>query len=122
MALKLKNLSYSDVTIFEKSGRVGGKSYDIEYRGVANPLGTVFLEPDYFEDVVPLAKAYGVEDLVEIPSIGLWETNNGNDGATPSDTWTNEILTNITGSTSTKDNIEFLANTLLNYIKYVNQF
>ena len=47
MALKLKKYGYSDVTVLEKSGRVGGKSFDVSYRGVKYSLGTSFLEPDF---------------------------------------------------------------------------
>ena len=60
MSLSLKKLGYSDVVVLEKSGRVGGKSYDIKYRDVEYSLGTSFLEPDYFEDVVPLAAPAGL--------------------------------------------------------------
>ena len=57
MALNLTNLGYN-VRILEKTGRVGGKSYDVKYRDVEYSLGTSFLEPDYFESVVPLAVKY----------------------------------------------------------------
>mgnify|MGYP001184677209 CR=1 FL=1 len=52
MALKLKKLGHTEVTIFEKSGRLGGKSYDINFRGAPYPLGTIFFEPTYFDNVV----------------------------------------------------------------------
>ena len=48
MAMKLKKLGHSDVTIFEKSNRVGGKSNDVKFRGASYPIGTIFLEPTYF--------------------------------------------------------------------------
>ena len=69
MALKLKKLGHIDVTIFEKSGRVGGKSLDINFRGSVYPLGTIFLDPNYFDNVVPLAREYGVGgDFTHTPS------------------------------------------------------
>ena len=75
MALRLKKLGYNNVTIFEKTNRVGGKSYNINYRGVAQPLGTLFVVADYFDTVIPLARQYGVGDLVQIPSVSVWRTN-----------------------------------------------
>jgi len=75
MALKLKNFGYSDVTVLEKSGRVGGKSFDVLYHGVEYSLGTSFLQPNYFRSVVPLAKEYADATLHDIPTIGMWEEN-----------------------------------------------
>ena len=45
MAMRLKKLGYQDVVIFEKSNRVGGKSYDVKYRGVYYPMGTMASRP-----------------------------------------------------------------------------
>ena len=53
MSLELKNLGYNDITIFEKLGRVGGKSYDINLKGAPYPMGTIF------DNVVPQARRYG---------------------------------------------------------------
>ena len=55
-ALKLKKLGYTDVTIFEKSDRVGGKSYNVDVKGEAYPQGSIFVEPSYFDNIVPLAR------------------------------------------------------------------
>ena len=63
MAMKLKKMGHKDVTIFEKTDRVGGKSYDVKYRGVYYPMGTIFAEPSYFDNMVPLAREYGVGQL-----------------------------------------------------------
>ena len=77
MALKLKKLGHTDVAIYEKSGRVGGKSYDVNFRGSPYPLGTIFLEPTYFDNVVALAREYGVGEILPIPSTGMWLQNHG---------------------------------------------
>lgn len=79
MAQSLKNKGYKKLTIYEKTNRVGGKSYDINYHGVAQPQGTVFLTPSYFDTVVPLAKQYGVGDLMESPAPNFWMTNSSLD-------------------------------------------
>ena len=75
MALKLKKLGYTDLTIFEKSGRLGGKSFDITFRGSPYPMGTIFLEPTYFDNVVPLARKYNVGEVLPIPPVSLWAKN-----------------------------------------------
>ena len=60
--MKLKKLGYTDVTIFEKSDRVGGKSYNVDVKGEAYPQGSIFVEPSYFDNIVPLARL-GVQDF-----------------------------------------------------------
>ena len=47
MALKLKKLGYQDIVIYEKSGRIGGKSYDVNFKGVTNAMGTIFLDSQW---------------------------------------------------------------------------
>ena len=75
MALKLKKLGYQDITLYEKSGRIGGKSYDVFARGVPNAMGTIFVEPTYFDNLVPLAREYGVGELVDLPPVGVLTDN-----------------------------------------------
>ena len=62
MAMSLKDKGYTKLVVFEKSNRVGGKSYDIPFDGASLPLGTVFGEPNYRNpgNYVPLAKKYGL--------------------------------------------------------------
>lgn len=119
MALELKNQGYQKVQIFEKSGRVGGKSYDIQYRGVKYSLGTTFLEPDYFESVVPLAKKYNAGDLHSIPSIEVYPYNNST-GSSPfsSNYIFSELQKKFPDNCPAKfECITFMAETILNYIK-----
>ena len=73
MALRLKNIGYSDVTVLEKTGRVGGKCANMKYRGVEYTLGATWLEADYFENVVPLARKYANATLIDIPDVHMWE-------------------------------------------------
>ena len=71
MAIELKNKNYTNVQIFEKSNRVGGKSYDITIDGFYRPMGTVFLQTDYFEDVVAFANRYKAGDLHTLDPSGV---------------------------------------------------
>jgi oxygen-dependent protoporphyrinogen oxidase len=54
-ALKLKQLGYTNVTVFEKENRVGGKVNTLNSNGLAAELGAVFASPDYRE-VLRLAR------------------------------------------------------------------
>lgn len=47
MAWLLKRAGYSDITILEKTDRVGGKSENYFYRGVTQYVSTVVIPPDY---------------------------------------------------------------------------
>ena len=68
MALRLKDKGYSKITMFEKTGRVGGKSYDTNINGVYRPQGTILITSEYFDNLVKLAKRYHVGELKAIPS------------------------------------------------------
>ena len=65
MALELKLRNFTNLVIFERDNRVGGKSYDVHYRGLDQPLGTIFVIEEYFDNLIPLARRYGVGDLVK---------------------------------------------------------
>ena len=69
MALSLKKRGYNRVTIFEKTNRVGGKSYDVKYKGLSQPMSTLYLLPDYFDTFVPVAREYGQGNLRPISKI-----------------------------------------------------
>ena len=119
MALQLKKQGYENVQIYEKSGRVGGKSYDIQYRGVKYSLGTTFLEPDYFESVVPLAREYNAGNLSAIPTIQVYPFNNstgktGFDSSFILSKLEKDFPENCTDETSC---VFFMVETVLNYIQ-----
>ena len=86
MALMLKRKGFKDVTILEKTGTLGGKSWTIDYRGAANEMGTVYLQPDYNDTIVPLVKKYlPPGDLANLPAASIWfnadkDNHNGGDG------------------------------------------
>ena len=71
MGLSLKNKGYKKIRIFEKSNRMGGKSYDVQLEGSYRAQGTIFLSTDYRENLVKLAKTYDVGDLHEYPPPGV---------------------------------------------------
>ena len=71
MALSLKDRGYKSVKIFEKSGRVGGKSYDTQLNGYYRPQGTIFLTSDYLNNFIPLARRYNVGELHDFPTPGV---------------------------------------------------
>ena len=71
MALSLKRKGYQRITIFEKTNRVGGKSYDSDIDGIYRPQGTIFMTPEYLGNVVKLGKEYGVGDIHPLPNPGV---------------------------------------------------
>ena len=76
MSLTLKQKGYSNVTIFEKSGRVGGKSFDVNLEaGSYHPQGAFVFTSDYFTNLVALAEKYGVGEYAVIPGSGVSESS-----------------------------------------------
>ena len=72
MALSLKERSFTNVVILEKNAFVGGKSWTIDYRGTAHEMGSVYLAPDYADNVIPLVNKYIPGDLVILPPSSVW--------------------------------------------------
>ena len=73
MAVTLKEKGFTDITIFEKTKRVGGKSYDTQIAGNYRFQGSIFLTADYFANIVALAKKYNVGELHPnpVPGVGI---------------------------------------------------
>ena len=71
MALILKENGYKKIRIFEKTGRVGGKSFDVQLNGSYRAQGAVFLSADYTNNLVKLAEKYDAGALHEFPSPGV---------------------------------------------------
>ena len=124
-AMKLKKLGYQDVTIYEKSFRVGGKSYNVEVRGASYPLGTIFVEPNYFENIVPLAREYDAGDLIGTydndSMVGFWATNNAATGEITRVAWYLSQLSQFTNSDDPLINIAFLVTKIIKYIRYIHE-
>lgn len=82
MAWALKSMGYSDVTILEKSNRIGGKSATYEAKGTKQILTTVFWTNDYNQTMVPLFKQFGMLDddaYAPIDSLNLMNYPNNDD-------------------------------------------
>ena len=71
MAVSLRDRGYKNIRIFEKTGRVGGKSYDTQLNGYYQSQGSTFVTPEYFDNFVALAKRYNVGQLHPIPDPGV---------------------------------------------------
>ena len=71
MAISLKDRGYQNLTIFEQTGRVGGISVDTKFDGFYHPQGPLFVTVDHFDNLVKLAKRYGVGDLLVLNDSGV---------------------------------------------------
>jgi NADPH-dependent 2,4-dienoyl-CoA reductase/sulfur reductase-like enzyme len=71
MALSLKDRGYRNVTIFEKTDRVGGKIKDVKFDGYYQWQGAIFLTSDYFDNIIELAKRYKVGKIYPIHTPGV---------------------------------------------------
>ena len=69
MSVMLKRKGYSNISIFEKTGRVGGKCFDSKIDGLYRPQGGLYLTEDYFNNFVKFAQEYGVGEVLEVPGI-----------------------------------------------------
>ena len=72
MAYLLKKKGFKNIVVYEKTGRIGGKSLTVEHRSTLHEMGTCYVQPDYEENVVALAKEYGLWDPVALPSANIW--------------------------------------------------
>ena len=59
MAYSLKKLGFTDVTILERSNRIGGKGEHFQYRGIKHPLSIIIWTSDYKDTLVPLLTHFG---------------------------------------------------------------
>lgn len=73
MSLSLKKKGFLNVTIFEKTGRNGGKSYDVNLGGGGSyqPQGAFMFSSEYFGNLVALADEYGVGEFEIVPDLGV---------------------------------------------------
>ena len=71
MATRLKEREFRDITILESTDRVGGKSYDTKIDGFYHAQGTIFLQADYFENIVKLARKYNVGEVKALDASGV---------------------------------------------------
>lgn len=72
MAYLLKKEGFTNIVVLEKTNNIGGKSNTIKHRNVFHEMGTCYLQPDYDDNVVALAKEIGLWKPVGIPSANVW--------------------------------------------------
>ena len=64
--------SGSDSCGKEKTNRISGKSESISHRGVSHDIGTIYLQPDYQNNIIPLVNKYLPDQLVPFPPPSTW--------------------------------------------------
>lgn len=72
MAYLLKKKGFNSIVVLEKTNRVGGKSNTVKYRNVLHEMGTCYLQPDYEDNVIALAREFGLWKPVDIPPANVW--------------------------------------------------
>ena len=77
MAYELKQRGYTDVTILERSNRVGGKAETFFYRNSEHSLSVVFWNREYENTLIPLLEKYGLkgDSVAAQELIALWPRN-----------------------------------------------
>ena len=79
MAYLLKKDGYTDVTILEKSRRIGGKADFVEARHTKNPVSATFWYPSSYKDtLIPLLDEFGfLEDarFINRDLLFMWPSN-----------------------------------------------
>ena len=117
MALKLKKLGHKDLTIFEKSDRVGGKAHDTNYRNTTYFFGAVFVEPSYFDNLVALTREYIDGEITTVPEPEMWLQNRGGTNISLPQYYILE-LSKFTNTRDPLVNAAFLVTKLIKYIGY----
>jgi len=119
MALELKRMNYNKVEIFEKSQRLGGKAFDIEYRGVPQAHGALLLYKNHEANVLQLAKQYGAKVLRTVDGTSKWQRNDDGPGSIsphPFDP-VNKYLARLTNTTNYGVNMRVYYTSLLKYVQ-----
>ena len=77
MAYELKQRGYTDVTILERSNRVGGKAETFFYRNTEHALAVIYWTREYNNTLVPLLEKYGLKgDTVTVQDqFAFWPRN-----------------------------------------------
>ena len=75
MAYLLKKKGFQNIVVYETTNRIGGKSLTVKHRNTLHEMGTCYTHPDYEENVIALAKEYGLWDPVDLPSANVWQDN-----------------------------------------------
>ena len=76
MAYELKQRGYTDVTILERSNRVGGKAETFFYRNTEHSLSVVYWTREYENTLIPLLEKYGFDEFIDPTPFAFWPFNN----------------------------------------------
>ena len=79
MSYRLKEKGFTNVTILEKSNRVGGKAETFTYRDTTIPLAVLLYTSVYSETLIPLLKnfKFPLQDDAYIAAFAsIWQVNN----------------------------------------------
>ncbi len=80
MAYLLKKEGFEDVTVLEKTHRIGGKSDFLKFQGITQQIATTLWTSDYLDTLVPLLVKFGMlsslEDGVRVQPLPHWRENN----------------------------------------------
>ena len=71
MAVRLDELGYKKIRIFENTDRVGGKSYDINLEGRYRAQGSIFGGVDYLDNLLDLTKNFTAGEKHVYPRPGV---------------------------------------------------
>ena len=81
-------------------------------------MGTILVEPNYFENIVPLAREYDAGELIEPYSlVGFWAENNATSGKITRASWYIQQLSQFTNSQDPLINIGFMVTKIIKYIR-----
>ena len=82
MAYELKQKGYTDVTILERSNRVGGKAENFFYRKAVMTMSAALWNSDYATTLIPLMEKFGIKEVDDsnvinpVPQYIYWPFNN----------------------------------------------
>ena len=86
MSYLLKKKGFTNVTILEKSNRIGGKAETFTYRDSMFTLSVVLYNSAYNETLLPLLRHFGIkkpdDDLFLADYATYWPVNNDSKSAT----------------------------------------
>ena len=120
MAYSLKMKGFKDVTILERSDRIGGKGENFQYRSIHHFLSLAFWTSDYKDDLVPLLKKsdfldFGANDQTD--TFYYWKDNNR---AIPISTATQYTISWIIENLGISDPSQANERVLQDLEKYIN--
>ena len=79
MAYSLKKEGFKDVTVLEKTDRIGGKSDSLRFQGITQQISTSLWHSDYRDTLIPLLVKFGflndLYDGLDLKDFAYWLKN-----------------------------------------------